>query len=89
MDATQTVRVTKAIDDLRSEASQKSRTVVAGFQVDGHAEVLTPHVEKYPKMTEIVVGTMGVWNDQTALPTKGSDEPIVSAELFNNQPTIG
>ncbi len=56
----------RAVEDA-STPNETRRSIAAGIQVAGQAEVLCPYVEKYLAMAETVIDEMGVWIGQIAL----------------------
>ncbi|WP_344200315.1 aminopeptidase N [Aeromicrobium alkaliterrae] len=56
----------RAVED-RTTPNETRRSIAAGIQVSGQAEVLAPYVEKYLEMAERVIDDMGVWIGQIAL----------------------
>jgi len=56
----------RAVED-PSTPNETRRSIAAGIQVSGQAEVLAPYVEKYLSMAETVIDEMGVWIGQIAL----------------------
>ncbi len=56
----------RAVEDT-STPNETRRSIAAGIQVSGQAEVLEPYVEKYLEMATTVIDEMGVWIGQIAL----------------------
>ncbi|WP_229055085.1 aminopeptidase N [Aeromicrobium sp. Leaf350] len=56
----------RAVED-KTTPNETRRSIAAGIQVAGQAEVLAPYVEKYLETAETIIDEMGVWIGQIAL----------------------